>query len=143
MRYALFALAAVSTLAFAGCGDNSTPAPTTEAAPTATVKPAMPGVPTTIPALPTTPPSMAPATAAAGSAAAASTTTADTLMKQASDYISQNKMDLADKTVSELETMKPNLPAQYGPQIDQLKDLLDKAKAAGGKLPAGMKLPGQ
>jgi hypothetical protein len=51
----------------------------------------------------------------------------------------QNKWNLAQQSVAELEKMKPNLPAEYGPRIDQLKTLVDQAKAAGGKLPAGIK----
>jgi hypothetical protein len=74
---------------------------------------------------------------------AAAKTQADALIAQATDYIKNNKLDLADQAVTKLQDMKGSLPTEYGPKIDELKAALDAAKAAGGKLPAGMKLPGQ
>ena len=74
---------------------------------------------------------------------AAAKAQADALLTQASDYIKNNKLDLADQAVTKLQEMKSSLPTEYGPKIDELKTALDAAKASGGKLPGGMKLPGQ
>ena len=73
---------------------------------------------------------------------AAAQTQADQLMTQAYQYVKDNKLDLADQAVTKLQDMKPNLPTEYGPKIDQLKAALDAAKASGGKLPGGIKMPG-
>jgi len=68
----------------------------------------------------------------------ASAAEAQKLMDQATQYIKDNKLDLADKTVTQLEGMKGQLPAEYGPKIDELKKMVDAAKTG---LPGGMKLP--
>jgi hypothetical protein len=90
-----------------------------------------------------------PATAPAGPAAPAAAPTAQDL-KAAADkaladlqqYIKDNKWDLADKGVAELDKLRPNLPPEYGPRIDQIKQALAAAKAAAAKLPASLpKLP--
>ena len=56
--------------------------------------------------------------------------TADKLLADAAQYVKDNKWDLANKTVAELDKSKPNLPAEYGPKIDQLKQMLATAQAA-------------
>lgn len=61
--------------------------------------------------------------------------TADKLLADAAQYVKENKFDLADKAVAELEKSKPNLPAEYGPKIDQLKKLVDTAKTAAKRIP--------
>jgi hypothetical protein len=138
MRYSLLNLIAASAVAviLCGCGDNGSTTTTPAATPPATTLP--PGSPMTAPGggmvvpgamtVPTT-----------QSVTTAVTAEADRLLAQTGDYMKQNKWDLAQQSVAELEKMKPNLPAEYGPRIDQLKTLVDQAKAAGGKLPAGIK----
>jgi hypothetical protein len=133
----IVAVAAVATLC--GCGDNGSTTPST------TPPPSTPT--TTAPAGGMTPTPGATGTMTPGAMTAPTTqgvTTAvhaeaDRLLTQTGDYIKQNKWDLAQQSVAELEKMKPNLPAEYGPRIDQLKTVVDQAKAAGGKLPAGIK----
>jgi hypothetical protein len=71
------------------------------------------------------------------SVSAAMTSEAQKLMADATAYIKDKKFDLADQTVKKLEEMKPQLPAEYGPKIDQLRTLLNSAKATGG-----IKIPG-
>jgi hypothetical protein len=156
------AAAVIGAAALVGCGnDNSPPAGSTTptpapAAPTPSQAAEPAAAPTPAPAAPAAPagpaaaaptaaPAATPATpaATAPSAMEAAKTQADQLMTQAYDYVKNNKMDLADQAVTKLQEMKPNLPAEYGPRIDQLKAAVDAAKAAGGKLPGGFKMPGQ
>ncbi|HVT79897.1 MAG TPA: hypothetical protein VHM90_04515 [Phycisphaerae bacterium] len=63
---------------------------------------------------------------------------ADKLLADLAQYIKDNKWDLADKSVAELDGMKAKLPAEYGPRIDQLKQTLATAKSAMGKMGASM-----
>ncbi|MGN6368107.1 MAG: hypothetical protein ACTHN5_07600 [Phycisphaerae bacterium] len=99
-------------------------------------------MPTSPPVPATTGPAAAGATTAPGMMATAETQ-AQELMQQAYQYIKDNKMDLAEKAVAKLQEMKGSLPAEYGPRIDQLKAALDAANVKNGKLPGGIKLPGQ
>jgi hypothetical protein len=109
MNCKMLGIGSILALALAGCGDNNAPTP-------AATKPT------------------AAATAAAGNAMNAATAdvkaTADKLLADASQYVKDNKWDLANKTVAELDKSKPNLPAEYGPKIDQVKQLLATAQAA-------------
>jgi hypothetical protein len=100
------------TASLVACGDNSTP----------TAAPA------------------APAPNATGSVDA-TRAEAEKLLTDAATYVKENKMDLADKALARLEELKPKLPAEYGPKIDQLKQLITTAKGAAGKLPAGVTIP--
>jgi hypothetical protein len=77
--------------------------------------------------------------AADNAAAAGSDMTAEAskLIEQATTYVKENKWDLAESTVKKLEGMKASLPAEYQPQVDNVRKMLDTAKAAGG-----VKLPG-
>lgn len=61
------------------------------------------------------------------------------LIDQATTYIKENKWDLAESTVKQLEGMKASLPADYQGQVDNVRKMLDTAKAAAG---SGIKLPG-
>jgi hypothetical protein len=150
--------AVVLAAAMGGCGNDNTPTATPAPTPAAPVTPATPAAPTT-PTTPTTPtatetPAMpaAPAAAptpvtpttpsAAADATAATTSQADALIKQATDYVKNNKLDLASDAVTKLQAMKGSLPASYGPQIDQLKAMVDAAQVQNGKVPSGVKLPG-
>lgn len=62
---------------------------------------------------------------------------AQKLTDEATTYIKENKLDLADKAIKRLEEMKPQLPTEYGPRIDQLRSAFNTAKSSGG-----IKLPG-
>ena len=108
-------------LSLGACGDSGSTTPTPPAAPVA---------PTATPAAPA-----APATPDAKSVSAAVTAQADKLISDTSEYIKDNKMDLADKGIKQLEEMKPNLPPEYSPRIDQLRKTFDAAKASGITMP--------
>lgn len=62
------------------------------------------------------------------------TAEAQKLLDQTTEYIKNNKLDLADKSVSQLEQMKPQLPTEYGPKIDNARQMLDMAKKGQGLL---------
>jgi hypothetical protein len=79
----------------------------------------------------------APARPAAGSAASGSTAEAQKLLDQASQYIKENKWDLADQTLTSLEAMKSQLPASVGTQIDSTRKLLNTARSGGSLLGGG------
>jgi hypothetical protein len=64
---------------------------------------------------------------------------ASKLIEQATQYIKENKWDLAETTVTKLEGMKASLPENLQPQVDNLRKMLDAGKAAAG---SGIKLPG-
>jgi hypothetical protein len=111
-----------------GCEKKETaPAPATPAAPAA----------------PATPTAAAPSADAAKDAAAASATTAPAaaadaktaeaqkLLDQAMQYIKDNKLDLADKTLTQLEGMKSSLPPEMASKIDTARKSLTAAKASG------------
>jgi hypothetical protein len=62
---------------------------------------------------------------------------AQKLIDQAMAYIKENKLDLADKAVTQLEGMKASLSPALQKQVDNARSLLDTAKKAGAvKLPA-------
>ena len=56
---------------------------------------------------------------------------ADKLLADAGQYVKDHKWELADTGIKQLEQMKPNLPPEYGPKIDDLRKLYNAAKAAG------------
>ena len=99
-------LGSLLALAVAGCGDSST---------------------TTVTPAPSTPAPAAPA----GDADALKAS-AEKLLADAGTYVKDHKWEMADKAVASLEDMKPKLPAEYGPRIDQLKTGLAAAKTAAG-----------
>jgi hypothetical protein len=87
---------------------------------------------------PTTAPSVPPA---ANTAASATEADAQAKYQQVLDYIKDNKLDLADKSLTELEKNKATLPTQVAGQLPTARSALDAAKA---KNAAGaVKLPGQ
>lgn len=73
---------------------------------------------------------------APAAAAAASDTTKDLIAKaqplveQATTYIKDHKLELADKAVTQLEGMKTSLPADWASKVENLRKTLDAAKAA-------------
>jgi len=70
-------------------------------------------------------------TAPAAAAATANTAEAQKLLDQAVQYIKDNKLDLADKTLTQLEGMKASLPPEYASKIDAARKSLTAAKASG------------
>ena len=129
-----------------GCEKQDSATPTTPASPAAppTPPPTPSAADTPAPAIPpVTAPDATPATAAVGAAAtqaAVSTAEAQKMLDQALTYIKENKLELAEKTLTQLEGMKASLPEAMQPRIAEARKLLDGAKAAGGvSLPA---LPG-
>jgi len=114
MNKSILVAGSVLAFAIAGCGDNSSTTP-----------------PTTQTAAP----------ANNGDTVAALKAEADKILADVSQYVKDNKWDLADKGMARLVELKPKLPAEYGPKIDQLKSALDAAKAAAAKLPGGLKAP--
>jgi len=116
--------------------------PTTPASPAAPATPATPAMPAT----PATPSADASKDAAAGAAATtapavpppaaaaavdAKTAEAQKLLDQATEYIKENKLDLADKTLTQLEGMKASLPPEWASKIDTARKSLTAAKASG------------
>jgi hypothetical protein len=136
-------------LVMSGCGKgNESKAPESNqgsnAAPPAApggqppAEPAAPAAPAE-PAAPTAPPTTAPA-AATTAPAQMSVAEAQSLTQQAMQYISENKLDLADQALTKLEAVKPSLPKSLQTQIDSARKML-QAKTAAGNLP-GLSLPG-
>lgn len=126
--YVVLAASVVGLTVLSGCGKD-------EAAPTKPVTPP-PATPAATPA-PTAAPTAQQATDQAKSVSTAMTTEAQKLIADATTYIKDKKFDLAEQAVKKLEDMKPQLPAEYGPKIDQLRTMLNTAKSAGG-----IKIPG-
>jgi hypothetical protein len=159
MRYSgwILSFALVVAIYAAGCEkqDSATPAssspPVTPANPSAPATPSASETTPSTPAIPT--PDHTPATAAIGNATAATqaaadsvaansavaTTEAQKLLDQALTYIKENKLELADKTITQLEGMKASLPTAMQTRVADARNLLNAAKTGGGKLPA---LPG-
>src|SRR5262245_8434736 len=61
------------------------------------------------------------------------------LLDEGMQYVKDNKLDLAEKSLNQLDAMKDKLPPEWSPKIDQLRSAIAAAKAAGGK----MTLPGK
>jgi len=151
----LYAAVLVGSMGVVGC-EKSQPAPATPTAtPTAASQtPAAPkaGEPAmTTPATPATPaapagteatipppPAAAAAVAPAATQAAATTDAeAQKMLDEAMAYIKDNKLDLADKTLTKLEGMKSSLSPTLQSGVDKARTMLDAAKAGGGiKLPS-------
>jgi hypothetical protein len=148
----------VVALGVIGC-EKQESAPSTPATPATPSTPAAPApsaaadsAPAAVPAAPTTPDATPAAAAAAANESATAATQAvagnaavgaaetQKLIDQAMAYIKDNKLDLAEKAVTQLEGMKASLSPEMAKQVDNARSLLDTAKKAGAvKLPA---LPG-
>jgi predicted lipid-binding transport protein (Tim44 family) len=81
---------------------------------------------------------------AAGTASAAEVTQAQTLLDQTVTYVKENKMDLAEKSLAQLEQLKPKLPVEYHSKIDGARKAFNAAKSGqglklDGLLPSGGK----
>ena len=123
-RILMFAVPVVAGMAFVGCDTKSnTPAPAT---PPSSATPAAP----TADAVKT-------ATDAAKTAAANVSADAQKLLDEVTQNIKDNKMQLAEDGLKKLEAMKPSLPADWAPKIDQARSAFDAAKKAAALLPGG------
>ena len=69
-----------------------------------------------------------PALAKPAAAAGSTTEQAEKLLDQTMTYVKENKLDLAEKSLTAAEKLKPQLPASYSPRIDQARSALDLAK---------------
>ena len=149
MRELKFAATIVAATLLVGCNkDESTSTP---AAPSGQSTPATPAptTPANTPAnapkppadAPTNPPpaqlpsSPVPAGGANDATKSEAVTKANELLQQGLQYVKDNKLELAEKTLTQLEGMKGQLPAEWGPKIEQLKSAIQAAKLGGGKLP--------
>jgi hypothetical protein len=65
-------------------------------------------------------------------AGAAVTQQAQTLLDQTVTYVKENKMDLAEKSLTQLEQLKPKLPAEWHPRVDQARKAFETAKTGQG-----------
>jgi len=124
-----------------GSGTSGTSATPAASETPATETPAV--TPTTAPSAGATLPDSAAVTAAAQSAAQTAATQpaaaagavqqqAQTLLDQTVTYIKENKMDLAEKSLTQLEGLKPKLPAEWHPRIDQARKAFTAAKTGQG-----------
>jgi hypothetical protein len=157
MNWKMLAMGSLLAVGVLGCKENNPPAtstapvPVVPAVPVATepattAAPTMPAVPTatepatepamSMPAASMPAMSMPDATVpaatvptAATEAAATLASKADGLLATATQAIKDKKWDIADGAVTQLENLKPSLPTAYGPKIDQVKTLLNGAKA--------------
>src|SRR5687768_520207 len=122
MRCTFLSLAEMLVMAL-GCKDESTPS-STSSPPAPQVAPvptdARTGPPTTVPA--------------GGAAMTDATAKANELLQQGLSYVNENKLDLAEKALAQLEGMRSQLPAEWGPRIEQLRTAINTAKV-GSKLP--------
>ncbi|MEI8195490.1 MAG: hypothetical protein WCI73_06240 [Phycisphaerae bacterium] len=67
------------------------------------------------------------------------------LLEQATAYIKDNKVDLADKAVTQLEGIKDKLPSEWAAKIADVRKALDALKATNNlnkQLPGGLKIGG-
>jgi hypothetical protein len=69
--------------------------------------------------------------AAASDATAAASSQAQTLIDQAMTYVKENKLDLAEQTVTKLEGMKASLSPSLQSAVDNARKTLNAAKGAG------------
>jgi hypothetical protein len=82
---------------------------------------------------PAAPADAAPADAATAPAAAADAKAQATdLLTKVSTYVKENKMDLAEKALAQLDKLKPQLPADYQSKIDTAHTMFDAAKKGQG-----------
>ena len=56
------------------------------------------------------------------------TAKAQQLLDQTTQYVKENKLDLAEKSLTQLEQIKPQLPQTFHPKIDQARSMFDTAK---------------
>src|SRR5688500_2700879 len=56
------------------------------------------------------------------------------LLDDTTRYIKENKMDLAEKSLNTLETLKPQLPQSYHGRIDTVRSMFNTAKKGQGLL---------
>lgn len=78
------------------------------------------------------------AVAATDDAANSLTAAAEKKLSEVGDYIKNNKLDLADKTLKEVEANEASLPESIKEQIPTIRKTLDAAKAANN---SGVKMP--
>ena len=133
-------------LAIAGCekSDDAAPSGGTAATPSASPSSATPSQTAATPAAGATGTAAdataaqaaakteAPTTAPSGAATSAEVTQAQTLLDQTVTYIKENKMDLAEKSLTQLETLKPKLPVEYQSKIDSARKAFNAAKTGQG-----------
>lgn len=82
----------------------------------------------------TTAPAVPPPAEGAAPSAGDKTAEAQKLLDQAMSYIKDNKLELADKSLTQLEGMKASLPAGWGDKIDAARKAFTAAKASGNLL---------
>jgi hypothetical protein len=141
MRRKLMIALVAAAIMIVGCSkeeEKPKPAPTAPPVPKSTAgAPASPGAMAgNAPSSPmaagggaTMPPA---ASGAAADASAAAQTQAKQLIDQAMQYIKENKLDLAEKSLNQLDAMKGQLPAEWAPRIEQVRSALSAAKATSG-----------
>ena len=71
-------------------------------------------------------------TTAPSAAATPEVQQAQTLLNQTVQYIKENKMDLAEKGLTQLEALKPKLPVEYQTKIDSARKAFNAAKTGQG-----------
>jgi hypothetical protein len=121
-----------AAIAMGGCEKKEqAPSPPPPQPQATSAEPAAPAGPA--PAIPA-----ATAPAAEQAAGAAATAEAQTLLEQVTNYIKENKLELAEQTLNKLEAMKGRLPAEWASKIEDARKMLAAAKLAGG---AGGVLP--
>lgn len=80
-------------------------------------------------------------TSSANAVSATSTADAQKLLDQATQYIKENKWELADSTLKQLEAMKASLPADWAPRIDQARQAFTMAKSGSNMVPSMPAMP--
>jgi hypothetical protein len=147
-------LAAALAVGCDNTADDKTPAPSTHPAPT--TPPPTPTADAATPAAPAapgagTPTAAAPSADATAAAPAGATTApamtaaeAQTKLDQVTQYIKENKLELAETTLKQLENNKASLPVSVADKLPQARTLLNTAKTGGTVKDAasGLKLPG-
>ena len=83
------------------------------------------------------------AAAAADAAAGDTTAKATELLNQVTTYVKENKLDLAEKALVQLEKLKPQLPAAYQSKVDTARTMFDTAKKGQGLKDIGSGLLGK
>jgi hypothetical protein len=68
-----------------------------------------------------------------------SATEAQAKLDQVMQYVKDNKLDLADTTLKQLENNKASLPVSVADKLPNARQMINTAKAGGA---AGIKLPG-
>ena len=69
---------------------------------------------------------------AGAGAAAATTAEAQSMLDQTITYIKDNKLELAEKSLTQLEGLKPRLPVEYHSKIDSVRKAFNAAKTGQG-----------